>query len=857
MARENGRIRPGIAFFLIVVAVVAAAALSANGQEVRAQNEQPCYDQYQQPCTATPQPPPPPQATRRPTRTPTPSATIPPNPTPLPTDTPTRVPTLTPSPTATPVPPPPPGGPIRRFTVSLIDTVIGWIRIPPDRVPPYIPHSTRTPTPRPTLNLVVTDVEITQAIQCMGRRGCVQDSVPLYTGKATLVRVYVRISSGPSLIGGIGGALCPGDTGEAGCSDPIRPTGKITVTSVSDPAAIVRGDLTATLNFILPSDWVTSAGKRTFTVYANYNMENAPEWNYSDNYGLAGGYINPSQSLDITFLPISNKGKTPSIDERWALVDWLKRVYPTSAIHVWERSAPLIVSFEFALDDTSAPGCGTGWNAMLSWLRWLRGDNPRHYYGMVDMSTLGGYGGCGYTPGVAAAGGVRAADIQGPETAAQEVGHNLARHHAPGCGAGGPDGGYPEDPALIDEFGVDVGRMRLYLPSKAFDFMGYCGGGGNKWVSVYTYEALAGKLPSGVYVPGGASVLAVPRPVDAAGPEFLIASGTLSPKAATLEYGFYRLSLSSNSHDALGEGPYSVELRDASGRALFTRSIAPDVLSNNEAGDAGPFFIILPWREGATSVVFLYKGREIGRRQASRHAPVVELLEPQTTEDWGTGGVHTVAWQGTDADKDNLTYMLQYSADDGKIWETIAPFLTTTEAQLDASGLAGSTNARFRVLATDGFNTTASQTGEPLTVAGKPPQVHIDLPADGGTVDQGTALVLEGVGTDMEDGPLPASSLAWSSDKDGSLGSGELLITSSLSVGDHLLTLQASDSSGETATASVHVTVRRVETEVDASAGAGSSGFPWAPILIFGGVVVIAAAAFGLGRRSKSRSQGR
>jgi len=851
MGRETGGIRPRIALFLVVAAAIAAAALSANGHVVRAQNEQPCYDQYQQPCTATPQPPPPPQATRRPTRTPTATVTVPPNPTPLPTDTPTRVPTLTPSPTATPVPPPPPGGPIRRFTVSLIDTIIGWIRIPPDRVPPYIPHSTRTPTPRPILNLLVTDIETTQAIQCMGRRSCPQDSVPLYTGKATLVRVYVRISSGPSLISGIGGALCPGDTGEAGCSDPIRPTGKITVTSVSDPAAIVRGDLNATLNFILPSDWVTSAGKRTFTVYANYNMENAAEWNYADNYGLAGAYINPSQSLDITFLPISNKGKAPSIDERWALVDWLKRVYPTSAIHVWERKAPLIVSFEFALDDTSAPGCGTGWNAMLSWLRWLRGDNPRHYYGMVDMSTLGGYGGCGYTPGVAAAGGVRAGDIQGPETAAQEVGHNLDRHHAPGCSAGGPDGGYPETPGYIDEFGVDVGRMRLYLPSKAFDFMGYCGGGGNKWVSVYTYEALAGKLPSGVYMPGGSSVLAASRPSDATGPEFLIASGTLSPKAATLEYGFYRLSLSPSSRDALGEGPYSVELRDAAGRVLFSRSIAPDVLSNSEAGGTGPFFIILPWREGTTSVVFRYNGREIGRRQATRHAPSVELLEPQTTEDWGSAGPHIVAWRGADEDKDALTYMLQYSTDDGRTWETIAPFLTTTEAKLDASGLAGSPAARFRVLATDGFNTASSETGSPLTVAGKPPQVHIDLPADGTTIDQGAALVLEGVGTDMEDGPLPGSSLVWSSDRDGSLGSGELLINSSLSGGEHRLTLQASDASGETATASVHVTVRSVPSEVEASTGSGSTSFPWAPFALFGAVIAIAAAVFGLRRRSK------
>ncbi len=836
MRNDMDRIRSGMVRLLVIVVVLAGAALLAGRREVQAQNEQPCYDQYQQLCTATPQGPPPPQATRRPTRTPTASATL--QPSPRPSDTPTRVPTTTPTPTATvtPAPTTPPSGPIRRFTTSIIDTIIGWVRIPPDRVPPFIPHSTRTPTPRPTLNLVVTDIETTQAIQCMGRRGCPQDSVPLYTGKATLVRVYVRISSGPSLIGGIGGALCPGDTGEAGCSDPIRPTGKITVTSVSDPAAIVRGDLNATLNFILPSDWVASAGKRTFTVYANYNMENAPEWNYSDNYGLAGAYISPSQSLDITFLPMSNKSKMPSIDERWALVDWLKRVYPTSAIHVWERKAPLFFTLEFNLDDKSGPGCGGGWNGLLSYLRWLRGDNPRHYYGMVDMSTLGGYGGCGYTPGVAAGGGVLAGDVRGPEIAAQEIGHNLDRRHAPGCGAGGPDGGYPEDPGNIDEFGVDVGRMRLYLPSKAFDFMGYCGGGGNKWVSVYTYEALSGKLPSGVYLPGRSPVLAMPLAADAQ-PEFLVASGSLSPGAATIDYGFYRMPMTATSHDALGEGPYTVELRDAAGRTLFTRSIAPDVLSNAEAGEEGPFFLILPWKDKAASVVFLYKGRVIGRRVATRNAPAVEITQPQLAEDWSAGGVHTVAWQASDADGDRLTYILQYSADGGHTWETIAPFLTTTEAQLDASGLAGAASAQFRVFATDGFNTGVAVTGGPITVSDKSPQVHIDLPLDGTVVDQGAQLVLEGSGTDMEDGPLAGAALAWSSDKDGALGSGDLFITRSLSVGDHVVTLTGVDAAGTKAAASVHVTVRAVASEGVPPAEAGGSGAPW--LWILGGAVLL------------------
>ncbi len=65
---------------------------------------------------------------------------------------------------------------------TLLGAFVDWFRIPPDRVPPYFPLPTRMPTPRPDLNLILTDVEVTQAIQCMGRRDCPQDSVPLYTG---------------------------------------------------------------------------------------------------------------------------------------------------------------------------------------------------------------------------------------------------------------------------------------------------------------------------------------------------------------------------------------------------------------------------------------------------------------------------------------------------------------------------------------------------------------------------------------------------------------------------------------------------------------------------------------------------
>ncbi len=556
------------------------------------------------------------------------------------------------------------------------------------------------------------------------------------------------------MVTGIGGALCPGDTGDAGCTDPIRPSGKITVSHISDPASIVRGNLGATLNFILPADWVASAGARALTIYANYNYENAAEWNYTDNYFADTINIQPSQSLDVTFYPVSVKGVKPPLDERWQVVDWLKRAYPTSAIHVWERGGPTLFEIDFNLDSTSGSGCGGGWNGLLSWLAWLRGSNPRHYYGMVNRSSLGpgAYGGYGNRPGSQAAGLVNTGNWRGGEVAAQELGHNLGCRHASGCGAGSPDGGYPEVPGFIDEFGVDVGRMQLYRPSDSYDFMGYCGGESNTWVSVYSYEALSGTQPSGVFLPGG-SLLA--RPASAASPDaaFLVASGSLSPTAAKIEHGFYRLMLPATTHDSLPDGPYTVQLRDAFGHILSSRTFGPDELSNSEPTDSGTFYLVLPWKDKAAAVVFLYQGQQVSRRVASRNAPVVKFVSPSGAEDWGSGGTHTLAWQANDLDGDPLTYMLQYSHDGWQTWDALAPYATATQVSLDASAMAGSGEARFRVLATDGFNTGEDTTGAPIRVSDKAPSVHLALPADGTTVDQGSPLVLEAAGTDLEDGP--------------------------------------------------------------------------------------------------------
>ena len=91
-------------------------------------------------------------------------------------------------------------------------------------------------------------------------------------------------------------------------------------------------------------------------------------------------------------------------------------------------------------------------------------------------------------------------------------------------------------------------------------------------------------------------------------------------------------------------------------------------------------------------------------------------------------------------------------------------------------------------------------------ITNEPPVPYILDPADGGRVNNPTAVTLRGGADDDEDGELVDDALSWSSDLDGELGtSGQLVVA--LSLGDHVLTLAATDSDGSTAEVSVSVKV--------------------------------------------------
>ena len=92
------------------------------------------------------------------------------------------------------------------------------------------------------------------------------------------------------------------------------------------------------------------------------------------------------------------------------------------------------------------------------------------------------------------------------------------------------------------------------------------------------------------------------------------------------------------------------------------------------------------------------------------------------------------------------------------------------------------------------------------TPSNTPPSVSISAPAAGASFVEGTAIQFTGSATDAQQGDL-TSSLAWSSSRDGAIGTGGSFTNSTLSVGTHTITASVTDSGGLTGSATRTITV--------------------------------------------------
>lgn len=653
-------------------------------------------------------------------------------------------------------------------------------------------------------DLTVSGLEITQATQDKN------NSVPLVANKPTMVRVFVDIGDVSGPVSPVWAELYGWRSGYDGTSLPGSPLRRAASVkkwkSLTDQRMlpIYNG-----LDFLLPWSWVTSGSPLYLRVVLNPKSipgggyAPIPEGDTTNNTLERTINFQPTKPLHLVFVPIKASGKVPKNSEAFTMASWLRAVYPLSKVVLgFKAGGPLEVNYDFT-KTKGGSGCGPAFDKLMEDLLqiyngWSNLPPNTHLYGFLDPAVPHSNLGCGKRPGNVSAG--FAYTTKHIYVIAHELGHNFGRMHAPNCMTSND----PKWPTKTNPMGI-IGRVgvrpltgQIYHWFKTTDIMG-CQD--PAWISPYTYNALFDKLKSqsstAARTNGTEEVL------------YLFTQGRIEDGVVEVSRPFYQDLRPLGSHDELGEGPYSLELQDAEGHALFVRHF--DLLDTTPHGDhdadTGAFHEILPWQPLTERIVIKREETELWSLAVSANPPQVTLLSPNGGEFWGADGSRAITWTASDADGDPLRASLQYSVDGGESWQPLGVNVAGNSYTVDAAWVPASEQALVRVQVTDGVNTAWDVSDAPFTVAGKSPLAIINWPLPATQIVPSDSLSLEGWVYDPDDGSLSGEGLSWSSDRDGLLGTGENVLAVSLSQGWHEITLTATDSDGQTGTASVTVFV--------------------------------------------------
>lgn len=646
----------------------------------------------------------------------------------------------------------------------------------------------------PTIDLTVRRIEVTQSVQ-MGLS-------PLVGGRSTYVRAQMKMFGTPSGTVFCDALLRVRVNGQEIAGSPFfSKNGPIQVKNV--PNGDLENDYVA---FVLIAP--TGSNVR-FEVTANPAGPNfVPETDTTNNVLETDPFEFPCRDyLDIAYAPIDYRpsgGPTPNIPDPLLIApgmgdNFIQGIYAARDIDYHRTDAPS------KLWTSSLSGSGSSLNSSLEMDWQLMNPKPDVVYGWVPgglpyngQAVIGGHASMGNTE-----------SIRFQRTAAHEIGHNHGLQH---------------NSVTVGLNGVDV-ENHLRLP-----------------LGLNTIKATTTKdiMYAGLLTPD-AWVSANNWAFFHAHPWLQCASAKLAPLAAetilvsgTADRRSGLVSLGTAFQFEGGEPTAPVALADAD---YILRSYALGVLATELPFRAGSsadtcegcrdadsdfvdplasFTVTIPAL--ASSGVNIdrveivgHDGTVFATRSASSNAPSLAALPIQV----GPQGTITLSWAANDSDGDDLRSFVRYSPRPGHT----APLLTdATESSvaIDFSELPAPTqDAYFEILVTDGLRTTRVRTegvgtGGSSTLAflgGNAPWAHIVTPDPNTQVLRGATVVLHGNGFDLEDRRLEGSTLVWTSNLDGWLGTGRIASVADLSVGNHVITLAVTDTSGATTFDTANVTI--------------------------------------------------
>lgn len=166
--------------------------------------------------------------------------------------------------------------------------------------------------------------------------------------------------------------------------------------------------------------------------------------------------------------------------------------------------------------------------------------------------------------------------------------------------------------------------------------------------------------------------------------------------------------------------------------------------------------------------------------------------------------------------------------EDGTLEAAALEWISDLEGDLGTGNTVSASNLSLgshvvTLIATDSDGASASASIQVEIVPNSFLTVAITTPNDGDSFKRGNTIAFAGSAHDMEDGNLTGEALTWASSLDGPLGTGVAFESSGLSVGDHVITLTATDSRGLTGTAAIRLTVQEPQREIRVQAGSSGS----------------------------------
>ncbi|MFM1964668.1 MAG: hypothetical protein RL134_393 [Actinomycetota bacterium] len=702
-------------------------------------------------------------------------------------------------------------------------------------------------------------IEVNQVIQDW------HNSVPLVQYKDTIARVFLETVARPSATAsGLLHGERDGVPLRGSPLSPINDSGAIAIDSTAD----ARGSINGSLNFRLPTSWMS--GDVTLTFESPSTM----------TCTAAAGEARDCD-VDVTF----EEAAEPRVDYVSVPYEYLGTLRePTDAelVENMYRTEDIFptryVDFDFDwlpvnVDDTIPDLDRVNAFLTLYGLYEDCGSDCAKYYGILSGSGGGlatgipGTAASGFLSGTGASEAYGYARNRGPH----EIAHMYGAHHIVNAAENGKtsrlkygwcteEGGLtaPEFPHWFFSSAAGADRpsfgplgsddeevwgmsprfvsrnadLAVSDPGQVFPLMSYCGAVDRssqfRWPSLQTYDVLADEFLGSARTRPAAEPSARP---------FIVVRGLFDPQSPG-SAEFLPVAPVTMRPPATNTGEWSIRLVDRRGKALATRSFAA---SESHGDAAGPeqgeatarasFAVAFPAELSARiGAIQLRKGQTVvATQRASTAAPQVTIASPKAGVAL-TGSTVTVSWAAQDADSSELSATVLYRTSPKARWTPVAIDATGRSITVPRRAIEGSRAGEFMVIASDGVRSGAARVGS-IRVADNPPIVVIRSGGDT-TYSGAQNLILSATAWDSESGTRDVT-VTWSSSIDGPLGqrvagnssrAGDTgfhinLLATDLSEGVHTITATATDSFGGTATATTRVTIMRVAEGVAQSTG--------------------------------------